>query len=196
MFEVLEQYLKKTRPDLTRDQVSLIHSKSIVKKLRKRYMLLHEGEVSTHKIFVVKGLLRNYSVGDNGNEYVIKFTDAGGWTTEPDSYNNQAPSKFNIDALEPSEVLMWSRDDFERLKQIIPPLTSFSEAVMARNISLTQRRVLMNISGSAEEKYIDFIETFPDIFNRVPLHMVASYLGVSRETLTRIRQGLAMATKE
>ena len=69
-------------------------------------------------------MLRNYSVGDNGNEYVIKFTDAGGWTTEPDSYNNQVPSKFNIDALEPSEVLMWSRDDFERLKQIIPPLTS------------------------------------------------------------------------
>ena len=90
---------------------------------------------------------------------------------------------------------MFSHDDFEILKQQIPTLGSFSEALITANASLVQKRVLMNISASAEEKYIDFLNTYPDIFHRVPLHMVASYLGVSRETLTRIRQGLAVGAK-
>ncbi|MES1219162.1 MAG: Crp/Fnr family transcriptional regulator, partial [Bacteroidota bacterium] len=81
-------------------------------------------------------------------------------------------------------------------KQQIPGLSAFSEMVITTNASLVQKRVLMNISATAEEKYIDFINTFPDIFHRIPLHMVASYLGVSRETLTRVRQGLTVGTKE
>lgn len=192
MFEVFEQYLEKMMPGLTKEQVSLMRSMCIMKKLRRKQLLLHEGSVSRYKIFVAKGLLRNYSVAENGHEYVIKFTDIYGWTTEPESYYSELPSKFNIDAIEPSEVIMWSREDFDTLKQMIPSLNAFSEMIMTHNIALTQKRVLMNISANAEEKYLDFINSFPNIFHRVPLHMVASYLGVTRETLTRIRQSMAV----
>jgi len=196
MFEVFEQYLEKMMPGLTREEISLLRSMCVMKKLRKKQMLLHEGEINRYKIFVLNGLLRNYSISEDGHEYVMRFTDKGGWTTDPESYYNQVPSKFNIDALEPSEVIMWSREDFETLKQLIPALNTYSENVITKNVGLTQKRVLMNISASAEEKYIDFINSFPNIINRVPLHMVASYLGVSRETLTRVRQGLSVAAKE
>lgn len=196
MFETFKAYLQKNIPGLTTEDIDLICSKSVTKKLRKKQLLLREGEVSRYKIFVTKGLLRNYSIHQDGNEYVMKFTSENSWTTDPDSYNNQVPSKYNIEALEPSEVMLWTREDFEQLKLLIAVLNVFSERIIMQSMSLIQNRILVNISGSAEQKYLDFIETFPNIFQRVPLHMIASYLGVSRETLTRIRQALAVAAKE
>jgi CRP-like cAMP-binding protein len=195
MSEVFERYIEKMMPAVTSDELSLLYSKCVPRKLRKKEMLLREGEVSNYKIFVAKGLLRNYNIGENGNEYIVRFADAGSWTTDPESYYSGAPSKYNIEALEPTEVVLFRHEDFEILKQQIPVLSLFSEAVITANAGLTQKRVLMNISATAEEKYMDFIRSFPDIFHRIPLHMVASYLGVSRETLTRIRQGLLAVVK-
>ena len=195
MFELMKQYLQKNVPGLTTEEISLVFSKAVFKKLRKRQLLLHEGEICRYKLFVLKGLLRNYSMHNDGTEYVMKFTAENGWTTDPDSYNEQVPSKYNIEAIEPCEILMWTKEDFDGLKSAIPLLASFSERIITQNMSLVQNRILPNISAGAEERYLDFIETFPHIFHRVPLHMIASYLGVSRETLTRVRQGLAIAAK-
>lgn len=192
MFEVFEQYMKKMVPQLSKHERDRIISACVTKKLRRKELLLQEGEINRCKIFVAKGLLRNYSIAENGNEYILRFTDSEGWTTDPESYYTGLPSNYNIDAIEASEVMMWNRNDFETLKEEIPALTTFSETVMTATVGLTQKRLLMNISASAEEKYIDFVNTYPHIFHRVPLHMVASYLGVSRETLTRIRQSLTV----
>ncbi len=193
MFEVFNQYIEKMMPGSTMEQIGLMHSKCVVKKLRKKEVLLREGATLRYKIFVEKGLLRNYSIAENGNEYIIRFTDVGGWTADPESYYYALPSKFNIDAIEASELVMFSYDDFETLKLEIPALGSFSEKVIGSNASFIQKRVLMNISATAEEKYLDFINNYADIFHRIPLHMVASYLGVSRETLTRVRQSLTVS---
>jgi len=195
MFELFEAYIKKMMPGITQDQVNLMRLKSNERKLGKRKMILQEGEVSRQKIFVAKGLLRNYSIGENGNEYIVRFADAGGWTTDPESFYSGLPSKYNIDAIEHSDLILFDHDDFELLKKEIPSLGTFSEMVISNSASLIQKRLLLNISASAEEKYIDFINNHPNIFHRIPLHMVASYLGVSRETLTRIRQGLAVGVK-
>ena len=86
----------------------------------------------------MKGLLRNYRIVENGYEYIVRFADAGTWTTDPESYYSKLPSKYNIDAIEPSEVIMFNRDDFEALKQMIPALTTFSEMVITTNASLIQ----------------------------------------------------------
>ncbi|MGN6494129.1 MAG: Crp/Fnr family transcriptional regulator [Agriterribacter sp.] len=195
MFETFEQYIQKMIPDIAQRDIDLMRARCVTKKLRRREMLLQEGEVCRHKIFVAKGLLRNYSLADNGREYIVRFADAGGWTTDPESYYSGLPSKYYIDAIEASGVVMFSHDDFELLKQAIPALVGFSERVISTNAGFIQQRVLMNISASAEEKYTDFVRTHPDIFHRVPLHMVASYLGVSRETLTRVRQSLTVGTR-
>lgn len=195
MFEVFERYIEKTIPGITKEQIHLMQTKCTVKKLLKKETLLKEGEVSHYKIFVTKGLLRNYSIAENGNEYIMRFADAGSWTTDPESYFSGLPSKYNIDALEPSEVVMFHQLDFKTLRQQIPVLNDYAETLFTETAKYTQNRLLLNISATAEEKYIDFINTYPEIFHRVPLHMIASYLGVSRETLTRVRQNLVSKAK-
>ena len=147
------------------------------------------------KALVVKGLLRTYSIGEDGMEHIIRFTDAGDWTTDHESYFKQFPSTVNIDAIEASEIIMISQADFKELKAQIPLLDKYAGKLFTHTAGLLQKRVLMSISASPEKKYIDFIDSYPNIFNRVPLHMVASFLGVSRETLTRVRQSLVANAK-
>ncbi|MFD0763556.1 Crp/Fnr family transcriptional regulator [Mucilaginibacter lutimaris] len=107
--------------------------------------------------------------------------------SDQESLNNNKPSKNNIDALEDSEVILIGQTNYLTLQQDIPKFRQLVEKLKARSFEASQRRILNNISLSAEEKYQSFIETYPDFFNRVPHHMIASYLGFSRETLSRVR---------
>lgn len=186
MFENFERFIL-TQVALTPDDLQFIRSLSTTKKIRRRQFLLREGEVARYKIFVCKGLLRTFSRAADGTEYTMRFAAENVWTTDHESYYHQIPAKFNIDAIEDTTVILWTKENFIELVAAIPALNTYVSDVMAGSINAIQGRVLGNISYTNEEKYQDFIDTFPDVFNRVPLHMVASYLGISRETLTRIR---------
>jgi CRP-like cAMP-binding protein len=187
MFECFEAYIT-SYGEFTKDELKYMRSLATIKKIRRRQLLLKEGEVCRHKVFVAKGLLRTYSLKDDGTEYILRFCPENNWTIVHHSYNNQIPSRYNVDALEDTDIIMWTREDFEEIMTAIPSLRLFSERLKESNMDASQERIMMNISFTAEEKYENFITSFPDIFRRVPLHMVASYLGVSRETLTRVRQ--------
>ena len=191
MPRLFEQHIENAIPEITTAELQRICAACIFKKLRKKETVLREGEVSRHKIFVTTGLLRNFGIGGNGAEHILRFTDAGSWTADPESYFSGLPSKYNIDAVEASEIAMLGHHEMETLVQTIPALDRYFRKMITANMGLVQQRVLDAISASAEEKYIGFMKDYPGVFQRVPLHMVASYLGVSRETLTRIRQGLA-----
>jgi CRP-like cAMP-binding protein len=186
MFEIFETYIR-SKANFTKDELRQMRSLSTVKKIRRRQFLLQEGEVCRYKIFVCKGLLKTYRMKDDGTEYIMRFAPENSWTTDHESYNNQTPSKYNIEALEDTEVVMWTLENLNELSVSIPAFKSFGEKLMASSLDASHERILMNISYTSEEKYQDFITSFPDVFRRVPLHMVASYLGVSRETLSRIR---------
>ena len=195
MFEVFETYIV-ANASFTKDELILIHSLSTEKKLRRRQFLLHEGEVCRNKIFVCKGLLRAYRIKEDGTENIMRFASENGWMLDPQSYNKQTPSRYNIEALEDTEVILWSRENVDELLASIPAFKSFSEKLKENSLDESQNRVLMNISYTPEEQYQEFITSFPDVFRRVPLHMVASYLGVSRETLSRIRHAQLKRQKE
>ncbi|MBS7563691.1 Crp/Fnr family transcriptional regulator [Mucilaginibacter sp. Bleaf8] len=186
MLAEFETYLK-TQANFTDDEVKQICSSAECKKLRRKEVLLREGDVCRYKIFVCKGLLRTYSTKPDGSEYIMGFAPEHRWTTDPESYHKQVPAAFTIDALEDSEVLLWNKVNFDGLYVSVPRLKEFSENIITQNLYRSQRRILSTISSSVEERYDEFVSTYPDIFARVPLHMVASYLGVSRETLSRIR---------
>ena len=190
MFEVFEQYIKEIIPELTEDQIRLMQDKSVVRLLHKKENLLQEGEICVYKAFVTKGLLRIFSVGENGAEHILRFVDAGGWIIDPESYFNDLPSIYTIDAIESSEVVLFHRNDFRFLSEHIPALNKHNEDIFKESVLSLHNRIHLNISATPEGKYRDFIQTHPGIFQRIPLHMVASYLGVSRETLTRVRQRL------
>lgn len=186
MFEDFEAYIT-SQYNFTKDELKQMRSLSAVKKLRRRQFLLQEGEICRYKTFVVKGLLRTYRLKDDGTEYIMRFAAENAWSVDHESYNNQTPSKYYIEALEDVELIQWTKEHFDVLLDAVPALKTLSEKMKADNLDASQNRILMNISYTSEEKYQQFVTAFPDIFRRVPLHMVASYLGVSRETLSRIR---------
>lgn len=181
-----ETYIIKAA-QVTEEEAKLIVLQGSRKRVRKRQMLLHEGEVCKHKIFVERGLMRSYLLKDDGTEYIMRFATENTWLIDPESYHSGLPTKYNVDALEDCDVLLWTREAMDWLAEKIPALKAYSDRLKTNTLTASMGRIMMNISGTSEEKYQEFIETYPEVFNRVPLHMVASYLGVSRETLSRIR---------
>ncbi|HTN38055.1 MAG TPA: Crp/Fnr family transcriptional regulator [Arachidicoccus sp.] len=186
MFEKFAVYLKE-KASLTDEQIEEVRAVTINKRLRKRQYLLQEGDVCHHNCFLAKGCLRLYRVGEDGVEHILRFAVENWWISDQESYNNGIPSKNNIDALEDSELLLIEKNDFNHIVHNFPNFRTFKDALKARSFDVSQNRIMSNISDTAEEKYKNFIKSYPDISNRVPLHMIASFLGVSRETLSRIR---------
>lgn len=186
MFEAFERYLQE-KAELTANEINAVRAVSIEKKIRKRQYLLQEGDVCHYNCFIVKGCLRLYRVSEDGVEHILRFGVENWWISDHESYNTGNPSKGNIDALENCEVILIDKPAFINLMLTIPVFKNFIDGLKARSFDASQNRIMGNISFSAEEKYQNFMTSFPDIFNRVPLHMIASYLGVSRETLSRIR---------
>ena len=192
MFEVFAAYLKE-KANLNDDELAKVRAVTVDKRLRKRQYLLQEGDVCHYHCFVAKGCLRLYRLSEDGIEHILKFAVETWWLSDGESLNNDLPSKNDIDALEDSELLLIEKADFNKLVEEIPNFRTFRDNLKARSYDASQRRIMTQISNNAEEKYADFVGTYPNIFNRVPLHMVASYLGVSRETLSRIRNHFAKA---
>jgi len=186
MFDTFRKYLD-DKIILTGHDYELIESVSLLKKLRKRQYLLQAGDVCRFNAFVCKGFLRNYYVDDNGQDHIMQFAPENHWTGDRESMDSGLPSKYNVDALEDSEILLLSKEDFEMIRKTIPAFNDFVNESLKKNAVVLQERIHVNISLSAEEKYRDFILKYPSISNRVPLHMIASYLGVSAETISRVR---------
>lgn len=194
MYQIIEQYLKQ-ETGLGKETVQMVYDAAQVKTLRRNELLLEEGGICRHKVLIVSGLLRSYSVSDTGAEHIVQFSPELTWTLDVESYDKATPSRINIGAVEPSQVLLWEKEDFQALLREHPELKQFSERLIARNIYYTRHRMITTLSATPEEKYNDFVGHFPHLLSRVPLWMVASYLGLSLKTITRVRQGLLKAAK-
>ena len=187
MFSSLATYLIE-KGGLTNDELRLVEEVVTPKKIRKHQYLLQEGHISHFIGFVVKGCFRLYSIGKNGEEYSMRFAIENWWISDFDSFQSGLPSKYNIDALEDGELLMMKKEKFDALIETIPNFKKMIDKLTAKNYEVHQNRILSNISETAVEKYNNFIRTYPAIYDRIPLHMIASFLGLSRETLSRVRQ--------
>lgn len=187
MFEAFARYLREGA-GLSDEELKLVKQVVVEKKLRKRQYLLQEGDVSHYNCFVAKGCLRLYRIGKDGTEHILRFAIENWWMSDYESYNSGHAAKSTIDALEDSELLLIKKQDFDSLTNTITKFKLFKEKLEARSYDASQNRIMSNISETAEEKYVNFIKLYPEIYNRVPLHMIASFLGVTRETLSRVRQ--------
>ena len=180
MFEAFRKYLE-GKIALTDQDYQLIESVSLFRKLRKRQYLLQAGDVCRFNAFVCKGFLRCY-VDEKGGEHIMQFAPENYWTSDRESMDTGLPSKYNIDALEDSELVLLTEESFEMIRKTIPAFNDFVNETLKKNIVVLQERIQVSISLPAE---------YPSIGNRVPLHMIASYLGVSAETLSRIRSQMS-----
>ncbi|MDP4256342.1 MAG: Crp/Fnr family transcriptional regulator, partial [Bacteroidota bacterium] len=176
------------RIELSGGQLSLIRSLTAENKIARGDLILREGEICRNIHFVIRGLLRLYRIDVKGNEHILRFAKENHWISDRGSYLSGAPSAANIEAIEESIILSWKKADFDLLLKELPAFRELMRSLSARIHIANLERLYSSISNSAEEKYILFIEKDRDICNRVPLYMVASYLGVTRETLSRIRR--------
>lgn len=188
MFSTFKSYLNQF-VEISDEDFEIICKAGVERNLRKSQSLLHDGEVWNYNCFIVSGCFRLYRFGEDGTDHTMRFGIENWWMTDQESYNKGTPSEYNIEALAKSTVLLWKKDSWQNLISTIPALKLFEEGLQARAYEASQQRIYSLISGSAEEKYLTFQKTYPNVFNKVPLYMVASYLGMSRETLSRIRKG-------
>lgn len=162
-----------------------------VKAVAKGEYLLKEGEVCRHSFFVEEGLLRAYRVDDAGKEHIIQFAPEDWFITDRSSVYFGAPSDFFIDAIEASSVVVLEPSFWDRASEVSPAFRQFNEKLLHNHIRHLQRRVSLLIGASAEQRYLDFIQLYPDLMLRVPQWMIASYLGITPESLSRVRKDLA-----
>lgn len=190
MFELLQKKIIETI-QITDEEFDYCKTLFIPKKLRKRQYLLQEGDVCKYTAFVEKGLLRTYSVDEKGNEHILQFSSEGWWASDLYSFLTGEPSLFNLEALEECELLLITKPSWDLLLQNIPAFERYFRILIQNNLIATQRRLMGSMSDSAEERYMKLLKSFPDNIQRVPQHMIASYLGITRETLSRIRSQMA-----
>lgn len=186
MFDRLEALLT-AEHTFTPAELQEIYAGAQVRKVRRKQLLLQEGEVCLYKMFVAEGLLKTYYIKEDGSEHILRFSPEGSWCTDAKSMAGQTASKLNIEVMEDSVVLLWTHETLRALVKSIPRLQAYTNSLITQSLYSSYERILSNISATSEEKYLEFVNTYPDLINRVPLHMIASFLGVSRETLSRIR---------
>lgn len=190
MFEKLYSFFKRHFPT-SEEQFALVKTLFIPKKVKKGEFLLREGDMAKHGVFVASGCLRTYTIDDKGKEHILQFSPEDWWTGDMNSMVNGVPSKFFIDAIEDSEILFFENTALQKLTEYIPQLAPMYQAALQKNLAAKNQRIVASLSATAEERYDDFLKTYPSLAQRVPQQMIASYLGITPETLSRIRNRLS-----
>ena len=162
-----------------------------VKKVKKKEHYLRPGEISGATAYVKKGCLRRYVIDEHGKEIIINFALEDWWIGDLESFHFQKPSIYNIQALEESELLLLSRRNFLRVCEEFPKYKFFHEQKEQRSHYATLKRLSLAQAGTPEEKYLLLLKQQPQLFQRIPLHYIASYLGIEPESLSRLRKRLA-----
>ena len=186
MYELFFKKFAEKAP-LTEDETERIKSYLTPKKLRKKQYLLQEGDVCRSIAFVEKGLLREYLVDDAG-DHIVQFALEGWTIADLLSFLTMTPATFNIDAVEDSELILISKTAHEELLQKEPKYGTYMRLLITNAYVALQMRLTSFISAPVEDQYTSFTKMYPDIVQRVPQHMISSYMGLTPETLSRVRK--------
>lgn len=177
---------------LTAAEFDLCRTFFIPKKIRKKQTLLLEGDVCTYNAFIEKGILRSYTTDAKGNEHIIQFAFEGWWITDLSSFLMGENSTYTIEAIEDSELLLLTAAAREELMNALPVFERYQRLLLENAYIALQARVNSALTATAEEKYTKLTIAYPDIVARVPQHMIASYLGLTPETLSRVRKQITL----
>ena len=191
MYERYFQHFNEKVP-LTEDEKNFIKNYLTVKKIRKRQYLLQEGDVCKCVAFVEKGAMRLYRVNEDGSEHIVAFALDGFFITDLYSFLTQETSTYNIDAIEDSELVLITRPASDELRKLSSKYQEFILWETSKAYIQLERRITSSISLGLEERYQNLIAYYPDIIHHVPQHMIASYMGLTPETLSRIRKRISI----
>ncbi len=161
-------------------------TKAITKYFKKKEIIQRQGVISKNAFYVKKGLIRSYSIDEKGKEHIFMFGTEDWIISDIESNVFNKPTELCIDTIEDSEIVIFSLDYF-KADQLTKEKIQKNSKLFARRIGSLQRRVIQLMSSSAKKRYEMFLETYPLLPNRVPQKMIASYLGISPEALSKIR---------
>ena len=173
------------------EEETMIEGRTTIRKIKRRQMILQEGFVCRHYTFVAEGCFRMYGVDDKGKEHNIQFAAEGEWIADIGSFHTLKNSRLFIEALEPSVIIQIEQQDLYFLYTNIPKLDRIFKVIIENKYVELQNHVLQNISSTAQQRYLNFLEQYPHLANRLPNVHVASYLGITPEFLSKVRKDLA-----
>lgn len=186
-FAVLRAYLD-ARASFTDDEFAWLRTCFVSKALGAGDLLQRAGDVASHAAFVTRGCLRSYVIDARGKEHVVQFAPETWWLADGRSLISGAPSQYFVDAIEDSEVLLITAAAHQEAVARVPGFAEAHRLGLQRHNAAKDQRITTSLTASAEDRYLEFLDTYPSIAQRVPQFMLASYLGVTPETLSRIRK--------
>lgn len=176
---------------LTEEESSAVKQAFTARSIKRRQFILQEGDISRHNTFVAEGCFRMYLIDEKGREHNLQFAIENWWIGDIGSFHTEQPSRLFIMALEDSIILQIRKEDQLRLFVDHPKFNRIFRVFTENALVAAQRRILQNISSTAEERYLDFLDRYPQFFNRISNVQIASFLGVTPEFLSTIRKKIS-----
>ncbi len=190
MIEPFFDYLR-SKLAMTDGQISQLKPLVKLRHVEKGQILLRVGEVCLYTNFVLKGCLRSYVIDDKGKEHIIQFAPQNWWISEQISFSKKEPAMYYIDAVEDTDLVVLDVSFMEEMNRVAPTMQQVSSPLIVNSLRSFQKRLISHLSETGEQRYLAFIKTYPSLALRLPLWMIASYLGLAPESLSRIRKELA-----
>jgi len=184
--EPLLDYFDRLLP-LNKEEEELVSQKFHPRLYRKKQYVLQEGDICTQMNFVVRGCLRMYKIDDKGGTHIVQFAAENNWITDLGSFYSEKSSELTIDALEDTMVLRIGHDDLIVIYTQAPKFHRIFRVLIENSYVSLQKRLLQTISSTAEDRYQYFIDIYPHLVNRLPQTQIASFLGITPEFLSRLR---------
>jgi CRP-like cAMP-binding protein len=189
MYDALRKYINGyTSSIISDEEFKHVQEAFSSKKVKKRQFILHEGSICQYSAFIVKGAMRQYLIDKRGVEHIVRFGIENWWMSDRESFMMLTPSQYNIDAVEDCDVLVTSNEQVTNLIARSPAFLKVTHELDKRSYITSHHRIQAAISYSAEERFVHLTKTYPEFLQRFPQNMIASYLGISPETLSWFRK--------
>jgi CRP-like cAMP-binding protein len=190
VFDPLRAYLQSKAP-FTATELDSLEGLFVPSRLHPGEFLQRAGDPVRHAAFVAKGCLRSYVTDLNGEEIVLEFAPENWWIGDRTFLTGGTTCECFIDSIGHSDLLLFDQLSHQRMVECVPTFAAMFRVAFQKYAAAKDQRIVNALSLSAEERYLDFLKTYPAIALQVPQRMVASYLGVSPETLSRVRKHLS-----
>ncbi|MBT33291.1 MAG: cyclic nucleotide-binding protein [Thalassobius sp.] len=176
--------------DITDEDAQKFLSLTKEKTVKRNEFFIREGDTAKYIAFVLSGILYTYYVNEKGEKHIVQIALETHWVSDLASFLSGAPADFNVQAIEEAKLLILSKADFEKACQNIKGFERYFRILVQKAYVHAQKRISKIYGNSAEERYLELLESAPDIMQRVPQHYIASYLGIKPQSLSRIRKNL------
>jgi CRP/FNR family transcriptional regulator, anaerobic regulatory protein len=190
-FEKYINSIKQLCPNLTKEELQYLENGMTILELPNKHFYAHSGEIQKNIGFVFQGLLRTFYIDQNGNEITVRFTRENGYATHYSAFISQEPSKFYIQCLEPCVLVTLTYEYVQNGYVNFSGLERFGRLIAEEVLKAQEKRITSFLFENAEQRYLNFTKENPDLFNRVSLSYLSTFLGIERPSLSRIRKKLA-----